>query len=212
MAVRKILVLGGTGGTGGQVIRQALARGHIVTALVRDPGRVSVTSDRLHVRTGSVTEAGESLHAALAGQDAVISALGRGTSFTSGGLIARSMALVVPAMEAQGVRRVILTSAFGVGETIRDVPLLPRLFIRLKLQDLYRDKAAGEALLRQSALEWTIVYPSALTDGPSAGRIRAGERLALRGFPRTARTDAATFLLDQVDDASYVRKGVLISA
>lgn len=212
MVSRNVLVLGATGGTGQQLVTQALQQGHRVTALVREPPQLSLASDRLRVLGGSVTDDGSALATAMRGQDVVISALGVGKSFKSGGLIAESVPRIVRAMKDEGVRRVIFTSAFGVGETHRDVPLVPRLFIRLLLQDVYRDKAAGEAQLIESELDWTLVYPSGLVDGAASGRYRAGERLPLRGFPRIARADVAAFLLTQIDDATYVRKRVLISS
>jgi putative NADH-flavin reductase len=208
----RVLVLGATGGTGREVVAQALARGHTVTALVRDPGRLPAVSDRLRVVTGSVMADDQSVATAMRDQDAVISTLGVGKSFASGGLIAESMPRIVRAMVVAGVRRIILTSAFGVGATHADVPVVPRIFIRLMLKDIYRDKAAGEAVLHATDLDWTVVYPTGLSDGPATGGCRAGERLDLRGFPNIRRTDVAGFLLSQIDDRSYVRKGVLISS
>jgi putative NADH-flavin reductase len=211
MAVRKVLILGATGGTGQRLVAAALQRGHLVTAFVRDSRPMALTSDRLRVLTGDVTGDDLALATAMRDQDVVISALGAGKSFKSHGVIAQGMPRIVRAMENEGVRRLIFTSAFGVGETYRDVPLLPRLFIRLLLQDIYRDKEAGEAILRASGLDWTLVYPAGLVDAPATGRYRTGERLALRGFPRIARADVADFLLAQIEDTTFVRKGVLIS-
>ena len=208
----KVLVLGATGGTGQQLVSQALQRGYHVTAFVRDPQGLTVSSDRLRVLTGSLISGNPALAAAVRGQDAVISTLGVGKSFKSGALIAESMSHIVRAMEGEGVRRLIFTSAFGVGDTYRDAPLVPRIFIRSLLRDVYRDKAAGEAELRRSTLDFTLVYPTGLVDGPLTGRCRAGERLALRGFPRISRADVAAFLLSQIDDYTYIRKGVLISS
>jgi putative NADH-flavin reductase len=215
MTARKVLVLGATGGTGRQVVAQAVRLGHTVTALVRDPTRLStrdIAPERLRVVTGSLNDDGSALAAAMQGQDVVISALGVGKSFRSGGLISRSMGRIIHEMEAQGVRRILVTSAFGVGETYRDVPPLPRLFIRLLLGDIYRDKLAGEELLRRSTLDWTVVCPTGLVDGPATAQHRVGERLALRGMPRIARADVAAFLLAQMDDRTFERKQVLISA
>ena len=209
---RKILVLGATGGTGQQVVSQALQQGHEVTALVRKPQRLTIADDRLRVIAGSVTDDSQALADAVRAQAVVISTLGVGRSFKSGGLISRSMPRIVRAMEDHGVRRLIVCSAFGVGETRRDVPLGPRIFIRLLLQDIYRDKELGEAPLRASRLDWTLVYPAALVDAPATGQSRAGERLSLSGFPRIARADVAAFLLTQIDDTTYMRKGVLISS
>jgi putative NADH-flavin reductase len=212
MISRNVLVLGATGGTGRQLVTQALQQGHMVTALVRDPSQMSLASDHLRVLAGSVTGDGSALASAVLGQDVVISALGVGKSFTSGGLIAESVPRIVRAMKDEGIRRLIFTSAFGVGETHRDVPLVPRLFIRLLLQDIYRDKEAGEAQLIDSDLDWTLVYPSGLVDGAATRRYRVGERLSLRGFPRIARADVAAFLLEQIDDTAYIRRRVLISS
>lgn len=187
-----------------------MRQGHDVTALVRSPQRLTAASDRLRVLTGSVTDEGQALPAAVRGQDVVISALGVGASLKSSELIARSVPAIVRAMESQGVRRLIFTSAYGVGATRRDVPLLPRILMRLLLRDLYADKEAGEEALRRSSLDWTLVYPVTLTNGPRTSHYRTGERLALHGFPRVSRADVADFILTQIEDSTYVRKGVLI--
>jgi putative NADH-flavin reductase len=211
MTRKKLLVLGATGGTGQQVVTQAISGGHDVTELVRSPERLTRT-EPLRMVKGSVTEDESALTGAVEGQDVVISALGVGNSLKSRGLIARSVPAIVRAMEGQGVRRLIFTSAYGVGATRRDVPLLPRILIRLLLRDLYADKEAGEEALRRSSLEWTLVYPVTLANGPLTRQYRVGERLALRGVPRVSRADVADFLLTQIDDRTYVRKDVLISA
>lgn len=212
MATRKVLVLGATGPTGQQVVAQALEQGHQVTAFVRDPKRMPITHDRLRLITGDVTDEGPELRAAVGGQDSVISALGVGMTFRSHDLIARSMPRIVAAMESQGVSRLIFTSAFGVGSTWIDVPPLLRIMMRLLLRDVYADKAAGEEVLRRSQLDWTLVYPVALTHGPRTGRYRVGERLSLHGVPTVSRADLAAFLLAEIEDPTYIRKGVLISS
>lgn len=189
-----------------------MQQGHEVTALVRSPQRLTAPPDRLRVLTGSVTEDGPALADAVRAQDVVISTLGVGSSLKSGGLIARSGPAIVRAMETQGVHRLIFTSAYGVGPTRRDVPLVPRLLMRLLFQDLYRDKETGEGDIRRSDLDWTLVYPVTLTDGPGTGRYRVGERLALHGIPRVARADVADFILTQTVDRTYSRNGVLISS
>ena len=153
---------------------------------------------------------GKALQAAIRGQDVVISALGAGNSFKPAGLIEHSVPAIVRAMEAQGVRRLIFTSAYGVGATFNTVPLVPRIFMRLLLHDIYADKEAGEAHLYRSKLDWTIVYPVTLTNGPKTGGYRVGEHLALRGIPKISRADVAHFLLSQMEDSTYLRKGVLI--
>ena len=210
MTARKVLLLGATGPTGREVVAQGLERGLELTALVRSPERLRITHERLRIVTGDVTAGPEALTAAMPGQDAVISALGAGKSLKPGGLIARSAPAIVHAMKGAGVRRLVFTSAYGVGVTWRDVPLVPRMLMRLFLRDVYADKAAGEEVITGSDLEWTLVYPVTLTNGERTGRRQAGERLALRGLPTISRADLAEFLLSQLDDRAYVRKGVLL--
>jgi putative NADH-flavin reductase len=210
MSPKKLLILGATGGTGQQLLTQALDAGHEVTALVRSPDKIPVQHDRLQLVAGSVTDDGAKLGQAVRGQDAVISALGRGMSLKSTGLIQRSVPAILSAMQTHGVRRLIFTSAIGVGDTIRQAPLFSRIMIRLLLGDIYADKAAGEELIRRSGLDWTLVQPAQLTNGPLTRTYRTGERLELRGIPRIARADVAHFLLSQLNDTAYIGRVALI--
>jgi len=209
----KLLILGATGGTGQHLVTQALDGGHEVTAFARSAARMSVQHPRLHVVTGSVTENGAALADAVRDQDVVISAIGRGMSLKSENLIQRSVPPILSAMSAARVRRLIFTSAIGVGHSVGEapLPLFSRIMMRFLLSDLYADKAAGEALIRRSDLDWTLVQPSQLTNGPLTRKYRAGERLALRGMPKISRADVAHFILSHLDDGAYVRKVVSIS-
>ena len=202
----KLLILGATGGSGQQLVSQALEAGHEVTAFVRTPEKISVRHGRLRLITGNVNDGDSALADAVSGQNAVISALGRGTSFKSDHLIQRSTPAIVSAMQRCQVRRFIFTSAIGVGDASRDAPVFSRIFARLALKDIYADKAIGEEIISQSDLDWTIVQPAQLTNGPVTGKYRAGEHLKLRGIPRIARADLAQFVLNQLDDTTYVRK------
>lgn len=204
-------MLGATGGVGQAVVQQAVERGLEVSALVRDPARLPASLRSVPAIIGDLVQSPAVLDRAMGGQSVVVSALGVGQSFKSGGLIRTAAPAIVSSMQRHGVRRLIFTSAFGVGVTYRDTPLLPRLFIATLLRDIYADKNAGEAAILQSDLDWTVVYPAGLTNGPRTGQYRVGERLPLRGFPTVARADVADFLLRQVDDRTFVRKGVLLA-
>jgi len=207
----KLLVLGATGPTGLQVVRQALDLGHEVTAFVRDRARLPLAADALEVVTGTLPDSALTLAGALRGRDAVISSLGVRSAFRARGLIEQSMRVLVPAMQREGVRRLIVVSALGVGESRRDAPLVARIMYRLLLREIFADKLAGEDVVRASGLDWTFLYPTLLTDGPRTGRYRAAERLELHGMPRISRADVADFALRTLGDRAWVGKIAVLS-
>ena len=204
----KVLLLGATGGTGRQLLSQALEGGREVTALVRSPEKLSAR-EHLLVRAGDATDP-ESVDAAVAGQDAALSALGV-RSPLGDDLITPSLRALVPAMQKHGVRRLIWLSALGVGQTREQAPAMLRVPFSTVLRRIGRDKAAGEEYLRSTDLDWTLVYPPALTNGPRTGSYRSGETLDIRGLPRISRADVAEFMLAQLDDVAYMRRNVIVA-
>lgn len=206
-----ILVFGATGPTGQQVVKQALGKGLEVTAFVRRPEALPIADQRLRIVVGDATQDEAQVAEAVSGQEAVVSALGRGSSFRSDLLFSRSVRCIVPAMERAGVRRLVWLSSFGVGESRRDAPLLPRILYRVLLSDIYADKQAAEEVLRRSGLDWTIVYPVLLTSGALTGRYRAGVRLDLHGMPKISRADVAHFILAEIENRAFIRKAAVIS-
>jgi putative NADH-flavin reductase len=208
----RILVVGATGGTGREVVLQALAAGHDVTALARTATRLPIEHPKLRAVDSALPQDAAVLSNAMAGQDVVISALGRGKSFASHQLIEQSVPALLTAMRAHGVRRLIFTSAIGVGDAVRNIPFLPALFARTLLRGIYADKVIGERMVRESGLEWTIAQPAGLTNGPRTGRYQAAERLTLSGVPKIARADVAHFLLAQVEDRTNVGRTLVLAS
>ena len=206
----KLLILGATGKTGRQLATQALEKGHDVTVLARDRSKVGIQHERLRIAEGDVTNHA-ALGEAMGKQDAVISAIGRGMSFKSENLIERSVPAILVTMQTHGIRRLVFTSAMGVGDTYRDAPVMARLFFRTLLRGIYADKAIGERMIRDSALEWTIVQPVQLTDGPLTKNYRAAERLPLSGMPKISRADTAHFILDRLHDPSTIGKTLILA-
>lgn len=204
----KLLVIGATGPTGLEVVGQALKAGHDVTVYVRNPSKIEAKGVR--VVAGDAASA-TALERAVEGQEAVVSALGRRASFKSEQLILRSMQALAPAMQQRDVRRLILVSAFGVGESRRDAPFVMRAMYRLMLSDIFADKKAAEDYLRATRLEWTFVYPTVLTDGPRTGQYRVGERLELKGIPKISRADVADFIVGELARNAYVRKTAVLA-
>ena len=209
-AIVKLLVVGGTSGTGRQVVTQALEAGHDVTVLARDRTRIGPEQQRLRVVDGDARN-GRAVAEAMAGQHAVISAIGRGKSFKSENLIAESVPGIIAAMQSHGVKRLLFTSALGVGDSFRDAPLPLKIFIRTLLRGIYADKVIGDEMIRKSALDWTIVQPAVLTDGPLTKNYRAGERLPLSGMASVSRADTAHFIVDRLDDETTFGKTLVLA-
>jgi putative NADH-flavin reductase len=207
----KILVFGATGATGKQVVTQAFSQGHTVTAFVRDPEALPMKDPRLRLVVGDTTRDRQAIAEAVRDQDFVVSALGRRKTLKSDDLMSQSMRLIVSAMENAGVHRLILMSAFGVGGSYLDSPLIPRIMYRFLLSDIFADKKAAEDRVRLSRLDWTIVYPVLLTNGPLTGNYRVGQRLELKGIPKISRADVAHFMLAEAQARGFMRKVAAIS-
>ncbi|MEL5957072.1 NAD(P)H-binding protein [Streptomyces sp. CLV115] len=206
----RITVFGATGGVGQEIVRQALAAGHEVTAVVRDPARLPVPLSDVRVHTVARMDDPEALREAVAGRDAVLSALGsRGRK--ADGVAERLTGSVLAAMEAEGVRRLLVVSAAPVGPRPADDPLpdrLARKVIGAVLKEVYADLTLMEAALARSATDWTSVRPPKLTDGPLTGKYRT----VVGGAPRSGRTisraDVAHAMLALTDDPASVKQGV----
>ncbi|MFD0420393.1 NAD(P)-dependent oxidoreductase [Streptomyces parvus] len=206
----RITVFGATGGVGQEVVGQALAAGHEVTAVVRDPDRLPGPLEGAGPHGVVRLDDEAAVRAAVAGRDAVLSGLGsRGRK--ANGVAERLTRRIVSAMEAEGVRRLLVVSAVPVGPEPADDPLVDRLTRRAigaVLAELYADLARMEAVLADSATDWTAVRPPRLTDGPRTGVYRK----AVGGTPRSSRTvsraDVAHAMLALIDDPAAVKQGV----
>ena len=201
----KILILGSTGGTGQQLVTQALEQNHEVTALVRDPSKLNVSHERLTVIKGNVLDKNV-LQKALKEKDAVISALGVGKSLKSGDLISTAVSILIPEMNKENVKRLIFLSAFGVGETFKQANFIQKIIFRLPLKNLYADKSKADENVRNSNLEWTLVFPVLLTNNIPTGKYKVGEKLPMKGMPKISRADVADFMLTQLNDNTFLRK------
>jgi putative NADH-flavin reductase len=209
-----IIVFGATGATGKPVVEQALAAGHHVTAFVRTPSKVPFDHPNLRVQAGQVTTDQQAVTAAVAGHDAVISALGNPHTYKgmrAPTVITDATSIIIRAMEETGVDRLVFLSAFGVGDTVKEAPLPLKAMYRMFLGPVYADKLRAERTLRASELNWTLVYPVVLTNGPRTGAYRAGDSLPLKGLAKVSRADVADFILRQLDDDTYARRTAVLA-
>ncbi|WP_406453675.1 NAD(P)H-binding protein [Streptomyces sp. NBC_00876] len=206
----RLTVFGATGGIGQEIVRQAVAAGHEVTAVVRDPARLAVPLSDVTVHTAARIDDPEALREAVAGRDAVLSGLGaRGRK--AGGVAERLTRGVLTAMEAEGTRRLLVVSAAPVAPEPADDPLLDRMMlaaIGMILKEVYTDLTAMEAALAASATDWTAVRPPKLTNGPLTGVYRT----VIGGNPRSGRSisraDVAHAMLALTNDPAAVKQGV----
>jgi len=197
----RIVVFGGTGSVGRLVVEQALAQGHDVTVLTR--GRAAQDRPRLEVVQGDVFDV-RAVAPVVAGQDAVVVTLGAGRK---GGVRARGTATVIEAMHQTGVRRLVVQSTLGVGESRTNLDLVwKHLMFGLLLRRAYADHVEQEHLTRVSGLDWTIVRPGAFTDGPRTGGYRRGLEPGQRTSMAVSRADVAEFVVEQLTDDTWLRR------
>lgn len=211
----KLIVIGATGRTGCLVVQQALSAGHKVTAIVRPASQLDLANDRLQVVRGDVLEP-SSFQSAMDGQDAVISALGvnsrKPTTVYSEGMDA-----VIQTMQNAGVRRLLCLSASAL--TIpANAPLIERLAIKMIVQrlfgNLYKDMERMEEKVRLSGLDWTLIRPPRLTNGPMRGKYRTSFNeplLHAKGFRGISRADLAHLMLALLDNTISYQARVEIS-
>jgi len=208
----RLLLLGATGRTGRQILAQALQQGHAVTALVRDASRLAEGGPALTAVEGLVTDPA-AVAAAMPGHDAVLCALGSANprELLGTDLMRTSLRNLTDAMSHHGVRRIVLLSALGAGDSAAYAPLPLRLTFRTAFRAVGRDKDAAERILRGSDLDWTIVYPPRLGDGPPAGSLRHGVEMRVTGMPTVSRAGVAHLMLDLLQDAASIRTSISVT-
>jgi len=202
----RLFILGATGGTGRQLIDQALARGHQVTAFVRSPEKLEARREGLRVHQGDPREA-VALTAALGGHDAVLSALGppelEPPGFGRSTILPDSARSTVSAMQSSGIRRLLIVSAAILFE---DLGLLAALLRRTLLRNVVVGSGEMERMVTASDLDWTIVRPPRLTNGPLTRRYHVADNRFPPGKQTLSRADVAHFLLDELAQDAHLRQ------
>lgn len=203
----RLMILGATGATGLQIVRQTIEQGHAVTAFVRAPERLQLYAGQLAIRQGDLLSHAE-LEAVLPGHDAILSAFGPRLplSRSDDDLLRRFARVLTAAMARTGVRRlVLLSTAFLFRNSI-----VPPVYLlgRLLFPSVLADASGMEAVIAGSGLEWTLVRPPRLTDKPFTGkyRVRYGHLPAF-GFT-ISRADVADAMIRAVADRGSVGKVV----
>jgi putative NADH-flavin reductase len=204
----KLLVIGAGGETGEAVVEQALAVGHEVTAFVHSPADYKRTDVR--IVTGDARDRALMVKA-VQGQEAVLDTLGGHLPFLNTTLEADTALNVIEAMKETGVRRLIVLSTIGEGESASNVhSYYKHLFMTTLLRGVMKDKAGLEDAVRHSDLDWIVVRPAGLSHGDPKGirivKPETGEKVRF-----ITRSDVAHFMLQQVDSSEYLHQAVGIA-
>lgn len=206
----KLVVLGATGGTGLELVRQALERRHLVTAFVRSPERLKEFRNHINIKHGDLLNSAE-LQQAIQGHDAVLSGFGPRVpiSKADSNLLERFARALTVAMPRAGVRRVIVES---VAFLFKDSIFPPAYVVgRLFFPRTVTDASAMERVFADTALDWTMVRPPELTDKPYTGNYRMREGHLPRFGLKVSRADVADLMIKLVENHASICKVVGIA-
>lgn len=203
---RSVLIVGATGGTGRELVAQALERGYAVTALARDPAKLRIDHPRLTVARGDVLDAA-SVAAAVRDHDAVLCALGHKRYFQPTRILSDGTRNILRAMEACGVRRLVCETSLGIGDSAGRLGLYYTFFvIPVILPFYFWDKTRQERAIAESDVDWIVVRPGVLTNGRARNRVIQGPGVGnFLWTVRIARADVASFMLDQLVSNACLR-------
>ena len=198
----KILIFGATGTVGRELVTQGLEMGHKVTAFARDPSKLAISHANLEIIKGNVMDSAV-VDPAVAGHDAVLVALGAGSK---GQVRATGTRNIIQAMQKSDTRRLVCLSTLGVGDSRGNLNFLWKyIMFGMLLRAAYADHVTQESEVIRSGLDWTIVRPSAYTDGERTGNYRHGFSANEKGLKlKISRADVADFVLTQLADDSYI--------
>jgi putative NADH-flavin reductase len=201
----KLAIFGATGKTGRPLVAQALAAGHSITALARDPAKLDIVHPALRIVAGDVREPA-AVAETIRGADAVLSTLGPAPDAPPG-ILSRGIGNIIEAMRVVGQRRLIVLSSLGIGDSSHQVPLVFRIacFVIPLLRRSMKDHQVTDQLVRSSGLDWTLIRAGGLKDGPRTGTYKSGvDAHVIAGWIH--REDVADFMLKQAGDATFVRQ------
>jgi putative NADH-flavin reductase len=210
----QLTVFGATRGTGRLLVQSALARGYKVTALVRDAAQFDLR-DRCRVVVGDARDPA-AVSDAVAGAQAVVSTLGAKTPFEKSDLLARAAPAIVQAMQANGVRRLVVLGAGGwQPDALRHQSGARRwlfdVVARTLLKRPIEAQRAQEAAVVPSPLDWTIVAPTRLVDSAAHGNVRIDTEALPPRASQVARADVAAVMLRALEEQAWVRQHVYVT-
>jgi uncharacterized protein YbjT (DUF2867 family) len=207
----RVLIIGASKGIGLETTRQALEAGYEVRALARSANEMAISNPKLEKVRGDALKS-QDVEAALTGVDVVILTLGVGLRdlFQPVYLFSAATRVLIAAMRAQGVKRMICVTGFGAGDSRASISCLQRLPFQLLFGRAYEDKSLQERLIKESEIDWTIVRPGVLTGRPRTGRYKALVKASEWRNGIISRSDVAEFLVRQIENKSFVGKAPVL--
>lgn len=210
-----VVVFGATGSTGRLAVESALSAGHLVTAFVREPKRMSLAHPHLRIVRGDAMDPA-SVAPVVQGADAIICTLGpipqakEDLGRRQIGVPVASVGTknILAAMQGRG--RLIVQSSVGVGDSYATGSFGAGFFVKLVLKQVMADKEEQEAAVRQSACDWTIVRPATLTFKPRRGHLKAGTDLRWHITSTATRADVADYMVKILADPTTFRKAITL--
>ncbi|MEE4175773.1 MAG: SDR family oxidoreductase [Xanthomonadales bacterium] len=208
-----ILVIGGSSGIGLETVKLALERGHRVRAFARSATGIDLDHPQLEKCDGDALDPA-SVTEALNGVDAVVQSLGvklePGTVLGGTELFSKSTEILLPAMESQGIDRLLAVTGYGAGDSGDTMNLFNRLGFNAVFSRIYRDKSRQEALIKDSGLSWTIVRPVVLTGG-GPGQYTACTDPADWKMGMISRASVADFLVSEIEAPTCVHQAPVLN-
>ena len=206
----KLLVIGATRGIGRNLIEQALDQEHEVAALARNPQRLNLSHERLRVVAGDILDPA-TVNQAVEDRDAVCITIGVGPTRRPVKVFSQGAKNVIDAMTDASVDMLICITGIGAGDSHGHGGFFyEKIFNPLLLKTIYEDKNRQEELIRNSGLQWVVVRPGFLTNGPLTGTYRVLTQLAGIRAGKISRADVAHFILNEFDQKKYISKTPLL--
>ena len=207
---KRIIIFGATGGTGKELVKQALESGNRVTAFARTPQKMKVSHNNLKIVQGDVLNYLDVLNA-VDNQDVIFCNLGMPASDKST-LRADGTANIVKAMEEKGIKRLVCQTSLGFADSKEVLPWhMKYIIVPFILKNAFKDHELQESVIEKSNLDWTIVRPGNMTNGKLTKTYQHGFMPTEKIKLKVSRADVAHFMLTQIDSNEYLRKKVGIS-
>jgi putative NADH-flavin reductase len=207
----RIAVIGASRGVGLELLKIALEEGHEVTALLRNPAKLSIGNPRLKIVKGDILDAA-SVAAVVSGQDAICICIGTPPTRKPVDVYSRGIECVVAAMGRGSRQKLVAVTGIGAGDSKGHGGFFyEHVTYPLFLGTIYADKDREESLIKASGVEWLVVRPGFLTNGPRTGKYRVLENLAGITAGKISRADVADFILKQLATPTHFGKTPLLT-